>query len=138
MKIVKINNEDIDLISEIESKLFHDNSLYSKNILISCFNNKDCIFVKCTNNNQILGYMIAYKLTDHIDLVKIGIIKSFQHNKYGTSLIEYLHKYNLPIFAEVNSNNEIAYNFYLKNGFKKINIRKKYYENNDGILLKKL
>ena len=62
------------------------------------------------------------------EIIKLGIMKSHQGKNYGSYLIQKIK--SLPIkkiFIEVSCLNKIAINFYIKNGFKKIGIRKNYY-----------
>lgn len=135
-KISKVFLKDLNNINLIASGFFKKNNLYSLDELTKFVKNKDCIFLKITNNNEIIGYTIAYYLTDHIDIYQIAINKQYQNSNYGTLLIDYLKQYKLDLFAEATINNTNVLNFYLKNKFKQIKVLKKYYNNcDDGILL---
>ena len=59
-------------------------------------------------------------------------MKACQRKNYGSSVINKIKKLNdiRKIFLEVSVENTKAINFYLKNGFKKIGIRKAYYKRN--------
>ena len=59
-------------------------------------------------------------------------MKSCQRKNYGSLIINKIKKLNniRKIFLEVSIENTQAINFYLKNGFKKIGIRKAYYKVN--------
>ena len=81
--------------------------------------------------DRILGYMSFYQVIDEIEIIRIGIIKSYQRSSYGSLLIDEIKKLDVKkIFLEVSVQNKEAINFYLKNGFQKIGIRKGYYANN--------
>ena len=81
---------------------------------------------------KIIGFVIFYHIKDEIEIIKIGIMKSCQRKNYGSSIINKIKKLNniRKIFLEVSVDNTQAINFYLKNGFKKIGIRKAYYKSN--------
>ena len=78
---------------------------------------------------KIIGFTIFYQVKDEIEIIKIGIMKSYQRKNYGSLIINKVKKLNdiKKIFLEVSVENTQAINFYLKNGFKKIGIRKAYY-----------
>ncbi len=81
---------------------------------------------------KIIGFTIFYHVKDEIEIIKIGISKSYQRQNYGSLIINKVKKLNdiKKIFLEVSVENTQAINFYLKNGFKKIGIRKAYYKTN--------
>ena len=81
---------------------------------------------------KIIGFTIFYHVKDEIEIIKIGISKSYQRQNYGSLIINKVKKLNdiKKIFLEVSVENTQAINFYLKNGFKKIGIRKAYYKVN--------
>ena len=137
MKITKVNLSDINEIAKIENECFEDVELYSLQQLIDCVNDSNYLFLKITINEEIVAFCLSNLTLDHIDLCQIAVKKEFRNKSYGTQLIDYLINFNLPIFIEVNEINHTAINFYLKNGFQQISIRKKYYKNHNGIIMKK-
>ena len=81
--------------------------------------------------DRVLGYLSFYQVIDEIEIIRIGIIKYYQRRSYGSLLIDELKKLDVKkIYLEVSVQNKEAINFYLKNGFQKIGIRKGYYANN--------
>ena len=79
---------------------------------------------------KIIGFVCFFHVRDEIEIIKICIIKSHQRKNYGSILINEIKKLNIKkIFLEVSIENVNAINFYLKNGFKKIGVRKGYYAN---------
>jgi len=78
---------------------------------------------------KIIGFVIFYHVKDEVEIIQIGIIKSCQRKNYGSLIIDKIKKLNdiRKIFLEVSVENTQAINFYLKNGFEKIGIRKDYY-----------
>ena len=79
---------------------------------------------------KIIGFVCFFHVRDEIEIIKICIIKSHQRKNYGSILINEIKKLNIKkIFLEVSIENVNAINFYLKNGFQKIGVRKGYYTN---------
>ena len=77
---------------------------------------------------KIIGFVHFFHVKDEIEIIKICIIKSHQRKNYGSMLINEIKKLKIKkIFLEVSVQNVNAINFYLKNGFKKIGVRKGYY-----------
>ena len=85
---------------------------------------------------------------DTADILNIGIDPDLQRQGYGRGLlnhlIEELRKRNIrEIFLEVRVGNKSAIQFYKKQGFKEISVRKNYYMKNsknqsqreDGIIM---
>ncbi len=81
---------------------------------------------------KIIGFVIFYHVRDEIEIIQIGIMKSYQRKNYGSLIVNKIKKLKdiRKIFLEVSVENIQAINFYLKNGFKKIGIRKRYYKRN--------
>ena len=85
---------------------------------------------------------------DTADILNIGIDPDFKRHGYGTSLlnhlIEELKKRDIgEILLEVRAGNKSAIQFYKKQGFEEISVRKNYYTKNsknqsqreDGIIM---
>ena len=77
---------------------------------------------------KIIGFVYFFHVKDEIEIIKICIIKSQQNKNYGSLLIDEIKKLKIKkIFLEVSIENINAINFYLKNGFQRIGVRKGYY-----------
>ena len=110
-------------------------------------NNKNlCYYL--SRNGKTIGYLIALLAGDTADILNIGIDPDFKRQGYGTALlnhlIEELRKRNIrEIFLEVRAGNKSAIQFYKKQGFEEISVRKNYYTKNsknqshreDGIIM---
>ena len=129
IKIKPIKKNDISKLIEIEKDVF-DCSIYIKDFENYFY--KDTIKIWKISTRKIIGYVSFYQVKDEIEIIQICIIKSCQRKNYGSSIINKLKKLNnvKKIFLEVSVENSQAINFYLKNGFKKIGIRKDYYKGN--------
>ena len=129
INIKPLKKDDLLKLIEIEKDVFD----YSASIedLINYFN-EDTIKIWKISDQIIVGFIIFYHVKDEIEIIKIGIMKSCQRKNYGSLIINKIKKLNniKKIFLEVSFENTQAINFYLKNGFKKIGIRKAYYKVN--------
>ena len=137
MEISKVTIQDLDQILEIELKYFTGFEFYSKNALTDMLNNNDVIFIKAVKDNKIVGYLIAYQLTDHIDLYQIAVERDYFRQKIATNLENELTKYKLPICLEVAESNEAAIAFYETNGYVITKILNNYYETKSALLMRK-
>ena len=99
-------------------------------------------------NGKTIGYLIAKLALDTADILNIGIEPDFKRQGHGTALlnhlIEELKKRSIrEILLEVRAANKPAIQFYKKQGFKEISVRKNYYTKNsknqsqreDGIMM---
>ena len=100
-------------------------------------------------NGKTIGYLISMLAVDTADILNIGIDHDFQRKSYGTALlnhlIEELRKRDIgEIFLEVRAGNKSAIQFYKRQGFEEISVRKNYYTKNsknqshreDGIIMR--
>ena len=94
--------------------------------------NEDTIKIWKVLDQIVVGFIVFYRVKDEIEIIKIGIMKSCQRKNYGSLIINKIKKLNdiRKIFLEVSFENTQAINFYLKNGFKKIGVRKAHYKVN--------
>lgn len=140
--------EHLQLISEFELNEFHDEA-YSFDTLTDMMKdnyllkNNDNIF-EISNEEDLIGYIIFHVSEDFTDIYKIFIRDNDKRKGYATDLlnkvIEIAKRYNSKkIMIEVRSKNINAINFYKKNGFEQISIRKEYYKNpsDDALILER-
>ena len=118
LNLIKINKDVFDCSASIED--------------LENYFDEDTIKIWKILNQKIIGFVIFYHVKDEIEIIQIGIIKSCQRKNYGSLIINKIKRLNniRKIFLEVSVENTQAINFYLKNGFKKIGIRKAYYKDN--------
>ena len=93
---------------------------------------EDTIKIWKISTQKIIGFVIFYHVRDEIEIIQFGIMKPCQRKNYGSLILNKIKKLKdiRKIFLEVSIENTQAINFYLKNGFKKIGIRKAYYKVN--------
>ena len=117
-------------IIQIEKNLFEDPMTETE---LNNFASQNHFKIWKIEEDRIIGYVSFYQVKDEVEIIKIGIIKSRQRNNYGSILIKEIKKLKIKkFFLEVSSENIQAVNFYVKNGFKEIGLRKGYYKSKDG------
>ena len=125
--ISQCKKSDYKTLIQIEKSIFKNP--ISVNELKSFEMNESHIIWKI-EKIKIIGFVCFFHVRDEIEIIKICIIKSHQRKNYGSILINEIKKLNIKkIFLEVSIENVNAINFYLKNGFQKIGVRKGYYAN---------
>ena len=131
--IREITDNDRKKIYEIIKKEFKNNYL------------KDNPFTKWyiyELNNEIVGFINIDIIYEKAVIEYIYVVEKWRKNKIATKLLEkaekdLINKRVSTITLEVNVNNFSAIKFYEKNEYKKINIRKHYYGNDDAYLMLK-
>ena len=89
-------------------------------------------------DDGIKGIIIYNLLYDRIEINYIIVDKNYRKKGIGSSLLRQIEKNRLKnITLEVRESNIEAINFYKKNGFKIVAIRKNYYGSENGYLMLK-
>lgn len=142
--------ENIEIVNDIDNNIINSIlfiSSKSEYISLSENNLKQYIedeyhkVIIIKNNNDIKGFLIYFLLEPEIDIIFIAVYP--KSNGYGKKLLSYLFDDSKAnnvnsIKLDLHENNITAKNFYIKNGFKKIAVRKKYYNNKfDAVIMEK-
>ena len=133
--IVDINDIK-DRIQEVE-ELFPD-VFNIESIKSDLENNPFSHYLVYLDNNRILGFINYYEIYDRVEIANFNVLDSYQNKGIGNKLIKKvieLSKDKVNITLEVRSDNDKAIHIYEKNGFKRVAIRKNYYNDVDGILM---
>lgn len=133
MIIRNYNKTDINKISSLGS-LLHDNYKF----ILDGFSK--CLVIE--EDDNLIGYVIYSIIYERAEIVDIVIDPLYRNNKYGYKLLsncidDIMLSKAINITLEVNENNEPAIRLYQKLGFEICAIRKNYYDNYDGYLMKK-
>ncbi len=121
----KLDSKELDRILEIEFNLFYPNS-YEINEIKNMNEDNNFLFLLIYEQSIVIGYAILFISFDECEIYKIGIDKYYQRLGYGTKIINKLKDKHQKILIEV-SDRDATKDFYLKNNFLIITIRKKYY-----------
>ena len=119
---------------------------WTKGILRDCINNHyDFIIAKY--NNIIIGYIIAKISSYETHILNLTVSKDYRKNGIATELLEMILAKcfilnSLYIYLETRVDNKPAINLYEKHGFRRISVRKNYYQTpkgrEDAIVFKKV
>lgn len=134
--IRKAIKEDIPRLNELGSRL-HQN--FERDFHLDTeLNNPLAIILVSEANNNINGYLYALNLEDNADLISIYVDENTRYQHIGTDLLKGLQEicFAKTITLEVRVDNVGALALYRKCGFEIITIRKKYYHDCDGYLMK--
>lgn len=134
--IRKMEEKDITKIVDMEIKNLHDTLGYD--MLLSEINNPFIRFIVLEISHEVVGYIGAYIVNNEAELLNFVIDTKYQRKGYGSILLKEISNDVNKIILEVDELNKQAINFYQKNNFRKIAIRKKYYKNlSDAIVMEK-
>ena len=138
---ININNTELSY-DEISDILFSDfDDFWNINIFKNELLNSNSKYIVAKLDNKIVGYAGIWKAVDDLHITNIVTAKKLRKQNIGSillsSLIEMakLEKGITSITLEVNSTNIPALRLYEKFGFKKVGLRKKYYNNTDDAII---
>lgn len=133
MKISIYKKEDIPMITSLALKL-HDNYVFDLDTYSNCLVLKE--------DNDIIGFISYSIIYDRAEIIDVIVDEKYRKRGYGSKLVSKV--INLAkssncnnITLEVSKLNEKAIRLYKGKGFEIVGVRKKYYKDNDGYLMKK-
>lgn len=128
--------DELKKLENLEKIIFKENP-YSYRTLFDIIKNYDRYSIfSCSLYNEMIAYMIVLDNIDYFEILKIGVLEEYRSKGVAQKLLENIKEKD--IFLEVRESNVAAINFYLKNDFKKISVRKNYYKDNneDAVIMK--
>ncbi len=133
-KIVKLQEEHLDELAEIEKDSFDDS--WSKKMLEQELNNKMAEYFVGMIDDKIIGYIGSWYVINEGQITNIAVRKEYRKQGFGNKLLQHLIQYYkdkdcLGITLEVRKSNENAIKLYEKFGFKLEGERKNYYRNGE-------
>jgi ribosomal-protein-alanine N-acetyltransferase len=137
--IIKLNNEDLDEIYDIE---YSNRNSINKNLIEESIKDVKYHFFGYRKNDKLVGYYYMRIILDICELFQITVHKNSQNTGIGKLLLNHCiafakNNHCRCIELEVRENNIPAKKLYLNNNFKIITKRKNYYNNpiEDAILM---
>ena len=138
---LELNNmkvSDLNSIADVLETEF--DSFWNYNVFKQELENENSIYIVAKIEDKIVGFGGIWKSVDDVHITNIVVKKDCRHLGIGAKILDKL--INIAkdlkftsITLEVNENNEIALRLYEKFGFKKLGIRKKYYNNSDNAVI---
>lgn len=142
--MIKICEMTFDNYEKIKDRLKEDfDNFWTSEILLSELKSKNSKYIVAKNENEIVGFAGIIITPDSVEITNIVTKKSERKKGIGNLLLDKIIKMGEKtrrnnITLEVNEENKIAINLYIKFGFKQVGIRKKYYNGkNNAIIMTK-
>ena len=142
VQITEMSLSDLENIKDILISDFDD--FWNYNILKEELESSNSKYIIAkTNDGEIIGFAGIKIILDNADIMNIVVKKSWRNQGVGNLLLSNLISIckisNLSSLSlEVNEDNLPAIHLYEKVGFKKIGLRKNYYNWKDGIIMQYL
>ena len=137
--IKKLTSNDINYIEQIfnlEKKIFI-NSAFNKSYIETLIKGYNSFIYIYLIEDKICGYLMVLDSIDVYEILAIATIEEYRNNGIAQELLDKIK--TKDIFLEVRESNQVAINFYKKNKFKEISVRKNYYsEPNENAIIMKL
>lgn len=139
MKIRAWKYADILPISELEKECFPDEP-WSFQMLVSSYETEAFYGVLAEDGGEIVGYGGITVTCDTADIANVAVTEAFRHSGVGSSVLSELlsiakSRGAQKVFLEVRVSNSAAMALYLKNGFKGIYARTRYYSNGEDCIV---
>ena len=137
--IKKLTSNNIDYIEQIfnlEKEIFKS-SAFSKSYLNTLIKGDDSFIYVYLIDDKVCGYLMILDSIDVYEILAIATIEKYRNKGIAQELLDKIK--TKDIFLEVRESNKVAINFYKKNNFKEISIRKNYYsEPTENAIIMKL
>ena len=137
--IIKLTSNDVDYIEQIFSleKEIFKNSSFNRVYLDTLVKGNNSFIYVYLIEDKICGYLMVLDSIDVYEILAIATIEEYRNNGIAQELLDKIK--TKDIFLEVRESNQVAINFYKKNKFKEISVRKNYYsEPTENAIIMKL
>ena len=136
--IKKLTINDVDYIEQIfnlEKDIFK-NSAFSKESTENLVKADNSFIYAYLIDEKICGYLMVLDSIDVYEILAIATVEEYRNKGLAQELLDKIK--TKDIFLEVRESNKKAINFYKKNNFKQISIRKGYYSDptEDAVIMK--
>lgn len=130
---------DILKISELEKECFPDEP-WSFQMLVSSFESETFYGVLAEDGDEVVGYGGITVTYDTADIANVAVTEAFRHSGVGSAVLAELLSVARShgaqkVFLEVRVSNAAAMSLYLKNGFKGVYARTRYYSNGEDCIV---
>ena len=137
--IKKLTSNDINYIEQIfnlEKEIFI-NSAFNKSYMETLIKADNSFIYTYIIDDKVCGYLMVLDSIDVYEILAIATIEEYKNKGIAQELLDKIK--TKDIFLEVRESNQVAINFYKKNKFNQISIRKNYYsEPNENAIIMKL
>ena len=137
--IKKLTSNNIDYIEQIfnlEKEIFKS-SAFSKSYLNTLIKGDNSFIYVYLIDDKVCGYLMILDSIDVYEILAIAAVEEYRNKGIAQELLDKIK--TKDIFLEVRESNQVAINFYKKNKFKEISVRKNYYsEPTENAIIMKL
>ena len=137
--IKKLTSDDINYIEQIfnlEKEIFI-NSAFNKSYMETLIKADNSFIYTYIIDDKVCGYLMILDSIDVYEILAIATVEEYRNKGIAQELLDKIK--TKDIFLEVRESNQVAINFYKKNKFNQISIRKNYYsEPNENAIIMKL
>lgn len=138
IKIEKLKKENVESVFQIEKTFF---DVQNSDSIEASLNSETLQYFLLYVDENLVGFLECSIVLDEAELFEIAIDVKFQGKGYSKILMKYFLDFCekrkvRTIFLEVNKINSKAISLYKKFGFISYGERKKYYGDNDAILMR--
>ena len=137
--IKKLTSNDINYMEQIfnlEKDIFK-NSAFSRTYLDTLIKGDNSFIYVYLIDDKVCGYLMILDSIDVYEILAIAAVEEYRNKGIAQELLDKIK--TKDIFLEVRESNKVAINFYKKNNFKEISIRKNYYsEPTENAIIMKL
>ena len=137
--IKKLTSDDINYMEQIfnlEKEIFK-NSAFSRTYLDTLIKGDNSFIYVYLIDDKVCGYLMILDSIDVYEILAIATVEEYRNKGIAQELLDKIK--TKDIFLEVRESNQTAINFYKKNNFKEIRIRKNYYsEPTENAIIMKL
>ncbi len=139
MKLREWKYKDILRLSQLEEECFPEEP-WSYRMLVSSFESDAFYGVLAEDGDEIIGYGGITVAADTADIANVAVAEPYRQSGVGTAIIGELvrvakEKGAEKVFLEVRVSNAVAMGLYLKNGFKGVYARTRYYSDGEDCLV---
>lgn len=139
MKLTTLRESDMDYSQEIFSLLtdVYGQSPWTLQQIERDMKLANTEYLYLIEKQELLGFLAVQDLAGELEITKIAVRKDYQGQGLANQLMNTLSDRSEPVFLEVRESNKAARGLYEKFGFKKVGLRKKYYQNpvEDAVLM---
>ncbi|MDR1940802.1 MAG: ribosomal protein S18-alanine N-acetyltransferase [Endomicrobium sp.] len=140
MEIVDFSAFYLEDIIEIEKKSFP--RPWTQDMFLHSAANEVIYFKTAVKNAKAIGYCIFWVVGGETEILNIAVDPDLRGKSYGRQMLECVYEISKnngskSIFLEVRQSNAAALSLYGSFGFESIGVRKKYYIDEDAIVMRK-
>ncbi len=138
MNIILGDISHLSDILKIENECFE--RPWSEKLIREQLDLSNSVTFLCVEQGDFTGYISMSKVYDEIQIANIAVLPYFRKKGFGDALISRTKKLASEegfsfITLEVRASNTPAIKLYEKHGFKAVGLRKKYYGDEDAVLM---